>query len=412
MDLFRREAIERKQTGLLGDAVFLPRSKSWQYSTLLVAVAVGIGISLVTVEFARKEAVDGRLTSDRGVIRIRASESGFVESVHVVEGQVVDSGQELLTISREVNFVGGASYSAMLLDNFEAAEHELRGRLGLVEQSYDLEIQNAETRRAGLSKERANVVRQIELQNDQIKISQRFIIRLDSLVEKGFVSALERLSREEQLLAQRITGEVLERTRIQLTTEIGALTNRLENIPLEKEVALSDIRTELAINTQRRANALRQGLIVVRSPLLGRVAAIPVNAGQTIASQSLQIVLIPEGGKLIAELFVPSRAAGFIEVGQEVRLLYDAFPHQKYGAGTGYVTSVSETPLNSEELQRGAATSGQMYRATVEIDNSSATLPFDDINLQYGMTLRANIILEKRKLWEYALEPILIALNR
>ena len=49
------------------------------------------------------------------------------------------------------------------------------------------------------------------------------------------------------------------------------------------------------------------------------------------------MTLTPRGGALRAELYVPSRAIGFVKSGQRVRLLYDAFPYQKFGPAWGEV---------------------------------------------------------------------------
>ena len=57
--------------------------------------------------------------------------------------------------------------------------------------------------------------------------------------------------------------------------------------------------------------------------------------------------IIPEDSVLEADLFVPARAIGFIEPGQDVRILYDAFPYQHFGSYHGHVTNVSQTILQS-----------------------------------------------------------------
>jgi hypothetical protein len=46
---------------------------------------------------------------------------------------------------------------------------------------------------------------------------------------------------------------------------------------------------------------------------------------------------------LQAEIYIPSRAIGFVKPGQEVRLLYDAFPYQRFGAYRGRVVAASSS---------------------------------------------------------------------
>ena len=53
----------------------------------------------------------------------------------------------------------------------------------------------------------------------------------------------------------------------------------------------------------------------------------------------------PSDSDLQAELYAPSRAAGFLGVGQEVLLRYEAYPYQKFGHYRGRVSAVSQTAL-------------------------------------------------------------------
>jgi membrane fusion protein len=40
---------------------------------------------------------------------------------------------------------------------------------------------------------------------------------------------------------------------------------------------------------------------------------------------------VPSGARLLAHLYAPSSAVGFLRADQPVLLRYDAFPYQKYG---------------------------------------------------------------------------------
>ena len=62
------------------------------------------------------------------------------------------------------------------------------------------------------------------------------------------------------------------------------------------------------------------------------------------------MTLLPDGASLLAELFVPSRAIGFVEPGQRVRLMVDAFPYQRFGTLGGRVETVSQAVLSPNEV--------------------------------------------------------------
>lgn len=128
--------------------------------------------------------------------------------------------------------------------------------------------------------------------------------------------------------------------------------------------------------------------------------------------QAALATLLPEGGQLEAQLLVPSRAAGFVDEGQSVRLLYDAFPYQKFGFHSGVVSDVSRTVISPTDLPIAPAAQEPVFIITVGLDRQDVDANNQLYNLQSGMTLSADIILEDRKIWEWVLEPILGAAQK
>ena len=412
MELFRQEAVQHQQQRLLGEVALVPPAMSWQFALLLTSLFAAIVLALALGDYARKESVLGWLTPDKGLIRVYATDLGSVETVHVAVGDSVEAGAPLLTISRDTDLKAGGAFSARVLAELSREELELRSRLAVTAKRYALEIEAVGRQCANLLREQRSIARQIETHTARIELAQRLAEQLEQLVSKGFVSELERLNRLEALMAQRLTGEQLVQKRLQLATEIGSLEDRLNELPLEEAERLSEIRTLLAANAQRRSDALRQAHIVVRSPVAGRVAAVPVYAGQTLVPPALQVALLPRGAELWVELFAPTRAAGFIQPGQAVRLLYDAFPFQKFGAGNGEVAGISSAALSHSDLSVDLGIREPVYRVSVQIHEHEVEAYGGQLPLQAGMTLRADIILEKRKLWEFLFDPLLTTLRR
>lgn len=132
--------------------------------------------------------------------------------------------------------------------------------------------------------------------------------------------------------------------------------------PNEEASAIAELDGALASLAGRRAALARQGAEVIRAPVAGRVAALPARAGQSVAPQMLLAAILPEGGVLEAELYVPTRAAGFIREGQEARLQFDAFPFQKFGWGTGRVTVVSKMIYSPADIPSALALQEPAFR--------------------------------------------------
>ena len=134
--------------------------------------------------------------------------------------------------------------------------------------------------------------------------------------------------------------------------------------------------------------------------------------GQVATPQRTIATLLPSDGKLEAELLVPSRAAGFVKEGQTVRLLYDAFPYQKFGFHSGTVSKVSRAVINATDLPIRSNTQEPVFIITVQLERQNVDANNEIYLLQSGMTLGADIILEDRKIWEWVFEPILGATKK
>jgi membrane fusion protein len=126
---------------------------------------------------------------------------------------------------------------------------------------------------------------------------------------------------------------------------------------------------------------------------------------------------VPSAIIVEAHLFAPSRTAGFLQPGQTVYLRYAAYPYQKFGLHTGHITAVSDTPFAANELPPNLASqlmaqnqgSEALYRINVQLDDQAIRIYGQAIALKPGLTLEADVLQERRKVWEWALEPLLAA---
>lgn len=125
-------------------------------------------------------------------------------------------------------------------------------------------------------------------------------------------------------------------------------------------------------------------------------------------------------GALAAHLYAPARTVGFIRPGQPVRLRYAAYPYATFGVGRGEVESVDRTPLPAADLAAGSAAAGSSavqggepaYRITVALESQSIGPRGLGQPLERGMTLEADVIQERRRIWEWLLDPALRASGR
>jgi membrane fusion protein len=152
---------------------------------------------------------------------------------------------------------------------------------------------------------------------------------------------------------------------------------------------------------------------IVRAPIAGRVTSVLASVGGTIDTRTPLMSIVPTDSYFEADLFVPARAIGFVAPGQTVRLLYDAFPFQRFGSYSGTVDSVATTMLGPAEMPAPVAgIKDPAYRVKVKLARQTVEAYGHEVPLQPDMTLRADIILERRSFIEWLLEPLLSVRHR
>jgi membrane fusion protein len=115
---------------------------------------------------------------------------------------------------------------------------------------------------------------------------------------------------------------------------------------------------------------------------------------------------LPHDLELVAEAYVPSRAIGFIQSGQAVRLMYDAFPQQKFGAFAGQIEHVSDFVLLPSDIPQTFPLREATYKIVIAIDYQAVDIGAIRTPLRPGMLLAAEIVLERRSFVDWLLEPL------
>ena len=170
---------------------------------------------------------------------------------------------------------------------------------------------------------------------------------------------------------------------------------------------IQSLRSELAMTEQRIAEITGRRAYVIRAPAAGRVSTLQATVGQFADPRRPQMEIIPNQSVLQAELFVPTRAIGFVRPAQEVRILYEAFPYQQFGTYRGRVKNISQTILTKSDTSGPIELKEPAYRVTAALDRPDIDAYGKRIPLQADMLLRADIILEKRSFMSWFLDPLL-----
>lgn len=405
-DLFRQEAIA-SQTGRLDGEVILFQPLLSRFLGIIGIVIVVTGLLfLSTATYARMESVAGWVVPEGGLIRIGARQGGIIERIDVVEGDEVLANQPLAQVrisSVSDNGDAGTLLADQLRDEAEAATAQAdatRGQL-IAEQ------QQVGVRRAAFSRELEETRSNLATLEEKAELQKLNVARAEKLAAQG---AVTQRNIEEARMAELVARQDVSQARTAILNyerQISDLDARHRTLPLEIDAATAQARVSQAALAQRQTEASVRHTYVVGATVPGRVVAVPVTQGQDVAAGAMIAVVTPAGSNLEAELFVPSRAAGFIKPGQEVRLMYQAFPYQKFGSAKGTVEQVSRTVLAPDDISvPGLEMKEPVFRIKVKLDRDIVTAYGQDMPVQPGMLLTADVIIDRRTLLEWLLDPL------
>lgn len=384
---------------------------TWAITCLISSIVlVGLAIAIFG-EYARKETVSGWLAPDTGMAQIIARAGGVVEAVYVVEGDRVKEGQALAQISLDTGLTNGAGVAESMLAIIIGQRNELLERLKILKLRHETERQRLVNRREGISQELHQVAESVSLQEERIELAEEQVASLLELVDLRYSAELELQRRREDLLTQRQALAGYMQQQLELQNEMRDIESHIKSAPLVEATEISEVQVQLAeLDRQRTETTTRRGY-VVRAPVTGRVTTILARPGETADPDRPILTLLPEGGKLQAHLLAPTRAIGFVRPGQEVRLFYEAFPYERYGAARGTIIGVSKTIINPDYLRVNLPVQEPVYRIIVELERQTVLARGESVPLQPGMLLNADIIFDRRSIWEWMLSPILRAIT-
>jgi membrane fusion protein len=406
--LFRQAAIDfQRGQHEFGEITLLqPVSTKLLVWVLTAVVAVAI-VFLCFAQFSRKQTVSGYLIPASGTMKVFPIREGIVSDLQVEEGQYVKAGDSLFTVATPAVMADGEDVNATKLASMRHQKEMLEGQIKSEQRTAAAERDRLKALVASGEAEIGDIYKQIDIQEKRIQIAESLVATAQELLTKGYMSAVEGRRREDTLLEQRQNLVSLRRQLADKQNKLAETKQTLAALPTETARKVQPLRDEIATIDQRRAEAKGQSSYVVRAPAAGRVAMLQVHKGQTVQPQRLQLEIVPDNSPIRAELLIPTRAAGFVRVGQEVRLLYDAFPYQNFGAHNGRITEVSNTVVTKADATGPIAPDEPVYKAVAVLDRPDVDANGRKVPLQVGMLLQAKIILDRRSLARWILDPLL-----
>lgn len=414
--LFRQEALEARRDTWLGRVQIsqpLPvRIVAWSCATL----ALGAMLLLTFGTYTRRVHATGQVMPKSGLLTLGATQPGTISMIHAREGQRVQKGDLLFTEDLEATSLTGPTQKQILADLLRQKTLLQKQRI-LREKSAPIEHQALLNQVQFLTRQRELISTQLSSDENVLPLVQRALAKMQGaeqshlIGEAQFQSQLytyaQLFSAHSQALQSRTDAE----------SKIADLASKLARFDAEYTRDLNDLDRQIAAIDQQTAENEGRRSTIVFAPEDGILTGVRSYLGEQVTAGTPLVTLLPTDGSLQIELYINSASIGFLKENEPVLLRYDAFPYQKFGLHHGHIAEITHAPLASNNAQdnRNAEIAGgqnnsptqDIYRIRVEPDHSYVVTYGRQRPLEAGMTVSADIATDRRRLWEWLLDPVI-----
>ena len=138
----------------------------------------------------------------------------------------------------------------------------------------------------------------------------------------------------------------------------------------------------------------------IHAPISGVVTEVPLTQrGDKVQSSKPLVNIAPADTQRILQVQIPESERGFLQVGQSVKIKFNAFPYQTYGSVEGRLDYISPA------VKQGGEGAPPTYEGKIQLERESIETANGEVLLRYGMGAAAEIVVRKRRVIDLALEP-------
>lgn len=409
--LYRRDAVFEARSRL-GAPVRPVGVASWTICAFLIALLVATAIFLSTARYSRKETVEGELEPTSGALRITSAKPGTIADVFVREGAEIQAGAPIVSVAFDPTLEGGVPLGRLLNTAIAGENAALVDQARAHQDSLERQRSELDAKRGGLLLAIQRLTQDEELQQERLDLQQKTLEAFGPLHLQQFISEIKYRQQQEEVIGAKQALSAIGRQREEDETALREVKEQDLRLRADLAESKAQARSSGALQQEKEANLLAGSHVVLTAPKAGRVVALQAKAGAAITSSAAVAVIMPAHAALEANLWVPSRAAGFLRPGDPVRIRYDAFPYERFGLAHGRIVSVAKAPILPSELPQPIETHEALYRVVVGIDDQAVSAYGKRWALAPGMRLRADVVLESRTFLQWIFDPLRASVRR
>lgn len=348
-----------------------------------------------------------------GLVVAEAGGGGIVTAAPAQEGAHVQAGQRLFTLDVETWSDAGPT-GKQSLENLVAERDLLTARRALLGEDAPVELASFRDQLSVLEKQQGMLGEQASRDNASLPLVERAMDEMRTAVGTHLVTESQFQSQLYTYVQFMNTHSQTLRTLVETGGRISDLKYKIDRHAYKIDEDLNDIDVRLADLKRQIAQARGQAETVIDAAVSGTMDGIRASIGQRVSAGQPLASILPDDATLLAELYVDSRAVGFVRPRQRVLLKYAAYPFQRFGLYEGTVVEVTKAPLpgrsgyptNDGSNGASPAQQGEVYRIRVRPDQPSVVAYGQHERLMPGMAVEAEIAIDSRRLYQWLFDPV------
>jgi membrane fusion protein len=376
-------------------------------STVLIALFT---VTLLAAVFVTvPETVSGAfvLVPEHGTDPVRTPREGTVAEVRVSEGQAVANGATLFVIRSQSVGDRMADMRGVELQSSGTAQ-----RLANANAEYESQRNADELESRRLTTRIASLDRIATLKKRQLTVTQDIAARSRRGTQSGAIGTFEaeRLGLEADQLAadvETITSDRDEARAALAKLRQDAATREVQHRELVRALTQEGEMARARLETMTQLPAGTGGDLVVTAPCAGSLLRMMVSTpGAVVQAGEALGEIACAGAHLQVEMALGQQDVTRVRAGQGAKLLYDAFPYQRFGVRIGKVRWVGPATTGKTAIATAAEPAEGPFRAFIEARDTSIAVRGEPRPLLAGMRGEARVVTGRRSLISYAFEPI------
>ncbi|MFZ5844198.1 MAG: HlyD family secretion protein [Pseudomonadota bacterium] len=317
--LFRPESLNAKRDRLSGSVSMRQSVRYSAFALASIVVVVALLLFLVFGEYARRQTATGHIVPTTGVVKVYPRQAGMLEELEIAEGVRVEAGQVLARISNRREQTGESDIDAQLAQQLQVSIEQLESKVTDEAKVADLDADRLSRQVDSTRSDIAQLQSQLATEDERLMLADARKNDFERLRKQGFVSEAQYKDQYQAWLDAKLRREETNRS---LATQQAQLTDLLlqqQQLSGKWTSRLADLRNQLSELQQRLIDVESRREFAIVAPVAGKVTAIQAKPGQTLTPQLSLLTIIPTDAEFEAELYVPTRAVGFVQPGQQVR---------------------------------------------------------------------------------------------